>query len=357
MATCRCFLPGRAGLSQGLAGALLRGASLLHVLAAGGCIQIPAAPRSLLDGGALDGGAPGDTGVDGGRGWDGGSQDAGRPRQDAAVSDAGRPPDGATCPIVACPDDENSCTGPGVVTPDCRCDHPHIQEGEECDDHDRCTRRDRCRSGQCVGEDPLLCEGVASACREQRCDRATGDCMPTPIHDGEACPTGPECAAEPCRCAAGSCLPCQPSCTERRCGENGCGGSCGECGDAEECALPAGRCVPQGMAALAVAPGEGIFAMGSPPEEDGRNDADEQQHQVLLSPFLIDRLEVSQQQYQSCVDDAEARCPEPTGCRSGLLDWQPGLGPKAGKELLPVRCASWAMAEAYCRFAGERLCS
>ena len=38
--------------------------------------------------------------------------------------------------------------------------------------------------------------------------------------------------------------PCQPSCTSRACGDDGCGGTCGTCGAGESCTLTSGQCNP-----------------------------------------------------------------------------------------------------------------
>jgi hypothetical protein len=85
----------------------------------------------------------------------------------------------------------------------------------------RLIRRD-CRDGfMCVeADDDAQCE----------CDNATDD----------ECPRG--CSDDP------DCAGCTPMCTGRECGDNGCGGECGECGDDElctdegMCAVPTGLC-------------------------------------------------------------------------------------------------------------------
>ena len=76
---------------------------------------------------------------------------------------------------------------------------------------------------------------------------------------------------------------------------------------------------------------------------------DEQpQHKVYLDAFWIDKTEVTNVQYQRCV---EARvCPAPTMC-----DWgEPPYG-DASKAEHPVVCVSWHDAKAYCEWAGKRL--
>ena len=58
----------------------------------------------------------------------------------------------------------------------------------------------------------------ARVCGDDGCGGTCGACG-----DGEACS------------ADGACEPCTPSCTLRFCGGDGCGGSCGECADNERC--------------------------------------------------------------------------------------------------------------------------
>ncbi|WP_437806597.1 kelch repeat-containing protein [Sorangium sp. So ce1078] len=68
-----------------------------------------------------------------------------------------------------------------------------------CDDGDRCTRKDICQDGVCVGTDPFPCPQPAPvACRIAACEPATGACVQSNAIDGTPCPGG--------QCIAGGCL-------------------------------------------------------------------------------------------------------------------------------------------------------
>ncbi|MGB0591358.1 MAG: hypothetical protein ACPGU1_16900 [Myxococcota bacterium] len=72
------------------------------------------------------------------------------------------------------------------------------------------------------------CDG--KACGDDGCGGSCGDCA-----EGEACTVEGTCAAF-----------CIPDCTDLTCGEDGCGGSCGDCADGETCTEGAciADCVP-----------------------------------------------------------------------------------------------------------------
>jgi len=88
----------------------------------------------------------------------------------------------------------------------------------------------------------------------------------------------------------------------------------------------------------------GEFTMGS---DEG--DSDEKPvHTVYLDAFYIDKTEVTNAQYQKCVE--AGACQAPTIC-----DWgEPTYG-DASKADHPVVCVSWDGAKAYCEWAGKRL--
>jgi iron(II)-dependent oxidoreductase len=80
--------------------------------------------------------------------------------------------------------------------------------------------------------------------------------------------------------------------------------------------------------------------MGSP---DGEGDDDERpQHRVAVAGFWLDRTEVTNLQYQTCM--AAGACTQPD-------DWQPEVDPYDQ----PVVGVDWFQADAYCRWAGARL--
>jgi formylglycine-generating enzyme required for sulfatase activity len=88
----------------------------------------------------------------------------------------------------------------------------------------------------------------------------------------------------------------------------------------------------------------GEFIMGS---DEG--DSDEQPvHTVYLDAFYIDKTEVTNAQYQACVETGG--CQAPTSC-----DWGEPTYEDVSKAYHPVVCVSWYDANAYCRWAGKRL--
>lgn len=84
----------------------------------------------------------------------------------------------------------------------------------------------------------------------------------------------------------------------------------------------------------------GEFLMGSP-EGEG-NDDERPQHRVEVAAFWLDRTEVTNFQYQVCLE--AGACTEPDG-------WQPDVDPYDE----PVVGTDWFQADAYCRWAGARL--
>ena len=108
--------------------------------------------------------------------------------------------------------------------------------------------------------------------------------------------------------------------------------------------------VPDGMAFIP----EGKLPMGSPKGEgatfenrtDGWRDYEHDMHQVTLSPYFIDRYEVSAAQYAECV---AANAWDPGGtddkCTAGDAD----------KQDHPADCVTWEDASGYCQWAGKRL--
>lgn len=92
----------------------------------------------------------------------------------------------------------------------------------------------------------------------------------------------------------------------------------------------------------------GTFTMGSPP---GLGDEDESPaHAVTLSPYAIDRTEVTVGQYWSCVQ-AHA-CLTPTEDRSQT---QPHYINDPAFDNHPVINVPWSEAKAYCTWRGKRL--
>ncbi len=142
---------------------------------------------------------------------------------------------GVTCPPgQACDPDTGDCVP--ICTPDCQdreCGPDGCggscgtcPQGYYCDRTGLCAFgcQDRCNRGDraCAGNAVITCEDTdGDGCVE----------WSVPI----ACPAGSQ-------CQDGQCVGCQPDCTNKECGDDGCGGSCGECGPEMHCQN--GRCVP-----------------------------------------------------------------------------------------------------------------
>ncbi len=139
---------------------------------------------------------------------------------------------------------------------------------------------------------------------------------------------------------------CLADCSTAECGDDGCGGSCGDCaGNAELCSE--GACMPADM--VWVAPGE--FDMGCNLSIDAECGADEYPyHTVDLDGFGLDETEVTVLDYKACLEDSGA-CGTP-GTGAGCL-WATGTG--VYQE--PINCVTWQQAADYCAWNGKRLCT
>jgi formylglycine-generating enzyme required for sulfatase activity len=122
---------------------------------------------------------------------------------------------------------------------------------------------------------------------------------------------------------------CQRQCTGRACGDDGCGGSCGVCAGGLVCGAN-GQCaaappVPQGFVRIEA----GVFTMGSPVNEAGRGN-DETRHQVTLTrAFALKATEVTQGEWFAVMGTRPSRF---AGCGDDC----------------PVERVSWYAAVAYC---------
>jgi serine/threonine-protein kinase len=110
----------------------------------------------------------------------------------------------------------------------------------------------------------------------------------------------------------------------------------------------------------------GIFWMGSTSAEvedaaaacvsDGGSEipcrrgygAEGPRHEIYLGAFWIDRTEVTNAQYRTCVEAGV--CEEPTVC-----DWGAPTYTEGSKADHPVVCVDWNDARTYCQWAGKRL--
>lgn len=135
---------------------------------------------------------------------------------------------------------------------------------------------------------------------------------------------------------------CVPACSGAECGLDGCGGVCGECISGTACM---GRlCVKDHVRVPA-----GAFIRGCIPEDDPQCSETEQPQRLLeLGEYRVDRLETSVAAYRSCV--LAGACTEPGS--GDYCNWG-----DAERVYHPVNCVTWFQADAYCRWAGKRLCS
>jgi eukaryotic-like serine/threonine-protein kinase len=119
-------------------------------------------------------------------------------------------------------------------------------------------------------------------------------------------------------------------------------------------ALAAARC-PEGMVPVSA----GTFQMGSP---NGVGDEDEHpQHQVTLSKYCIDKMEVTVEAYALCVAAKSCSAAPITVRWGGYSEEQVKLySPfcnviRDDRQNHPINCVDWDQAKAYCAWAGKRL--
>jgi formylglycine-generating enzyme required for sulfatase activity len=100
-----------------------------------------------------------------------------------------------------------------------------------------------------------------------------------------------------------------------------------------------------GMVLVYVPAGE--FKMGSVESEPCAHLDELPQHAVYLDGFWIDQTEVSNAQYQQCVEAGL--------CSPPVCDWGEPTYDDATKGDYPVTCVNWDEARTYCEWAGGRL--
>ncbi len=236
-------------------------------------------------------------------------------------------------------DDENPCTADQCDL-ELGCLNISVAEGTSCDDDNQCTVLDGCKGGVCKGGAAFDCDDenpcTADTCSTKNgCEHAPqpGDC------DGGVCVEGVCCIPD---CSHGS------GTGDKQCGSDLCGGICGTCADVDTCLDPPGTCFGDLTDAMVPVP-PGSFQMGCA-DEDTLCSADEYPlHTITLSPYHIDATEVTVLRYSECVD--AGGCPIPNTDVSTCLWGKPGM------ENHPINCVPWGHADAYCDWAGKRLCT
>ena len=277
-------------------------------------------------------------------------------------------------------DDANPCTDDLCSIDAGECLHMNNDLG--CDDGDLCTVEDVCAGGICSGT-PKVCDDSLWCSGEEQCDPLSGDCVTQNVpvvDDGVSC-TVDECDEEnqlvlnipdhepcddqnectttwcdsvagcqtealpddaPCQggagwyCSGGECV-CTTDCKSRQCGNDGCGGSCGDCGEDKDCDDTYGVCISDKWV---IVPG-GDFFMGSD-ETDPCSDATETpRHPVTLThALLVSDHEVTQGEWKSAM-------PQGTGNPSfhGPDGFMSGACVQSG---CPVEMVSWVEAVNFC---------
>ncbi|MBM4356193.1 MAG: hypothetical protein FJ109_20775, partial [Deltaproteobacteria bacterium] len=168
---------------------------------------------------------------------------------------------------------------------------------------------------------------------------------------------------------------CVPQCADKECGDDGCGGSCGECPDlvCGSVTCPdlegyAASCNPNQFCEYAnldntgwkkwdvwlwIPPGS--FDMGSPDEEEGHVAAESPVHTVVIGTgFLVGKYEAVVLQYEACM--AAGECSQPS-----TTDWDgEGWGTNssaAGRPAHPQNGITFEQSKEFCAWlaAGGRL--
>jgi len=122
-------------------------------------------------------------------------------------------------------DDQNPCTD-NICDPIDGWSFPPNND-LTCDDGSACNGAEFCLDGECETNAPLNCDD-GDDCTVDTCDEVEG-CVHVTAENGTPCGDGGT-----YQCLAGECA-CVPDCTDKECGENGCGGDCGACGEGLTC--------------------------------------------------------------------------------------------------------------------------
>ena len=166
-----------------------------------------------------------------------------------------------------------------------------------------------------TGTECCLPQCNGNVCGEDGCGGSCGECAGNLV------------------CYDGLCTECIPFCTDKECGDDGCEGDCGSCGEGLTCQW--GKCLDKTASTYMLIPA-GEFTMGSPdgsgatPAEKCRS-AQEIQHTVQLShPFWMKATEVTIGEWTAVTGSASP-------------SWFQACGPNC-----PANAMSWYQAVDYC---------
>jgi len=131
-------------------------------------------------------------------------------------------------------DDSNPCTQ-DECDPDTGCEYL-LLSGGDCDDQDSSTVDDHCQLGVCLGLPDPDNDGIANQGYPEPCTGGqTAGC-------NDNCPLVPNAnQVDENGDGVGEACVCSPDCADKECGNDGCGGSCGDCAVGAEC--DAGLCM------------------------------------------------------------------------------------------------------------------
>ena len=144
---------------------------------------------------------------------------------------------------LICDDMPDDCIAPLCNEQTGQCEDTPLPDMTYCNDGDLCTVDDVCKAAVCSGKTVNCNDG--DECTTDWCDSSQG------------CKQGPLCQSGE-KCEAGQCVPCMPECNGKECGDDECGGSCGQCGPSMTC--QDGACITEGFVKIPA----GSFWMGTP---------------------------------------------------------------------------------------------
>ncbi len=96
----------------------------------------------------------------------------------------------------------SGCTTQRCDAKDGKCKAANYGDGKPCDDGDKCSQIDVCKTGACLGLDPVKCTN--KGCAKSTCNKLTGKCE-TPA-SGDPCDDKNPCTDDSCDNAKGACV-------------------------------------------------------------------------------------------------------------------------------------------------------